>query len=53
MKIKIFYINDGVHAYVDIFCERLGFGTLYIHAKDSQKIKKKTKIPRVVDEGWN
>ena len=22
-------------------------------AKDSQKIKKKTKIPRVTDEGWN
>ena len=24
-----------------------------MHAKDSQKIKKKTKIPRVTNEGWN
>ena len=24
-----------------------------IHEEDSQKIKKKTKTPRITDEGWN
>ena len=51
MKIKVFYnINDGVQ-YIVIF----GKGRIWnpIHAKSSQKSKKKTKIPKVTDEGWN
>ena len=31
----------------------IGNGTLEFMAKDSQKIKKKTKTPRVTDKGWN
>ena len=27
--------------------------TIVSNTKDSQKIKKKTKIPRVTNEGWN
>ena len=53
MKTKVFYINDGV--YTCICCFILCKGRIWnpIHAKGSQKTKKKTKIPRVADEGWN
>ena len=35
--------------------KREGAKTQYVHTKDSQKIKikKKTKTPRITDEGWN
>ena len=37
----------------DYNCVHKPYVDLAQRAKDLQKIKKKTKIPRVIDEGWN